>query len=215
VTDREDARWPSFDEVVGILHELATGLFGSAENPYPAFEVLDRNLIESAIGLPHQPYYETFPERLAAMVRSLAANHGLRDGNKRLALTVLHSTLLVNGYVYTWNDDEAEALVLRCAGGDSDFQWLAEFIEIWASPDEAEGHDIAFEHSDALRGRIEELRASKAAELSDGSLAGWVALAINGAVHVAIQMQIDGQLPREAIDYLQSLARSLRENGTA
>lgn len=213
MTSPEDARWPSFDEVVGILYELATGLFGSAENPYPAFRVMNRGLIESAIALPHQPYYETFPERLAAMVRSLAANHGLRDGNKRLALTVLHSTLLVNGHVYTWNDDEAEALVLRCAGGDSDFKWLAEFIEIWASPDEAEGHNLAFEDPDTLRRRIEELRASKAAELSDGSLAGWVAQAIDGAVHVAIQMQIDGQLPREAIDYLRPLARSLREDG--
>lgn len=120
--------------MVGVLYELATGLFGSAENPYPAFEIMDRGLLESALALPHQPYYETFEEKLAAMVRSIAANHALRDGNKRLALAVLHSTLLVNGYVYLWQDDSAEALVVRCAEGDTDFRWLAEFISIWAPP---------------------------------------------------------------------------------
>lgn len=63
------------------------------------------------------------------MVRSLAANHALADGNKRLALTAMHATLLVNGYVYKWSQEEAEELILRIATGESDFLWLAEYIE--------------------------------------------------------------------------------------
>jgi len=65
------------------------------------------------------------------MVRSIAANHALEDGNKRLAVTVLHSTLLVNGYTYLWSDDDAVELMLRCASGETDYVWLAEFIEVW------------------------------------------------------------------------------------
>lgn len=92
--------WPDFEQVVGVLYELARGLYGSAEHPFPAFHVQSRALLESALALPHQPYYETFYDKLAAMVRSIAANHALEDGNKRLAVTVLHSTLLLNGHCY-------------------------------------------------------------------------------------------------------------------
>lgn len=86
--------WPTFEEVVGVLYELASELFGSAVNPYPAFRIDDRGLLESAIALPHQDFYETFSDKLAAMVRSIAANHALQDGNKRLAVAVLHSTVV-------------------------------------------------------------------------------------------------------------------------
>lgn len=188
MSNAEDARWPSYDELVGMLYELATGLFGSAENPYPAFDVMDRGLIESAIGLPHLPYYQTFQDRLAAMVRSIAVNHGLRDGNKRLALTVLHSTLIVNGFVYLWNDDEAEALVLRCASGDSDFRWLAEFIETWAvSVPVGDDFDLEFTDPDAFQDLIEWLRDSMAAKLSE--------VPHLDSLHSVITQHAEGTLP--------------------
>jgi death-on-curing protein len=145
--------------VVGVLYELATGLFGSAENPYPAFEIMDRGLLESALALPHQPYYETFEEKLAAMVRSIAANHALRDGNKRLALTVLHATLLANDHIYLWDDDAAESLVLRCAEGDADFRWIADFVRAWSVPiPEADRQRVPLDDPDALRAVIQGLQ---------------------------------------------------------
>ena len=107
------AIWPTYDDIAEVLYELAAGLFESEAESFPAFRVRDGGLIESASALPHQPYYETFAEKLAAMVRSIAANHALADGNKRLALTVLHSALIVNGYVYQWSDEEAEEIILR------------------------------------------------------------------------------------------------------
>lgn len=85
-------------------------------------------MLESALALPHQPYYETFPDKLAALVRSIACNHALVDGNKRLAVTVLHTTLLVNGYLWLWSDEDAANAMLRAARGDSDFRWLARLI---------------------------------------------------------------------------------------
>ena len=125
--------WPTFEQVVGVLYELATGLFGSIDNPFPAFRISDRRLLESAIALPHQAQYENFFDGLAAMVRSIAANHALVDGNKRLAVAVLHATLLVNGYAYLWSDQDAATIVERCAKGESDFRWLAAFIGTWAA----------------------------------------------------------------------------------
>ena len=110
------------------------GLTDRSGKPLPAFQIENQSYLESALGLPHQPYYRTFHNALAAMVRSIAANHPLVDGNKRLAVTVLHSTLLVNGFIYLWDDDDAVALALRCATGETDFGWLSEFIEIWAAP---------------------------------------------------------------------------------
>ena len=111
-----------------MLNRLAVGLFGSPEEARPAFVVQSKAQLESALALPHQPYYRTFAEKLAALTRSIACNHGLADGNKRLAVTVLHSTLLLNDYVWMWSDDDAEAVVLRLAKGDSDYTWLADFI---------------------------------------------------------------------------------------
>src|SRR3989338_1852095 len=127
----EPVVWPSYEDIVGVLYELAAGLFGSADNPFPAFQVSNRGLLESAIALPHQPYYVDFAEKLAAMVRSIAANHALRDGNKRLSVAVLHTTLLVNGYLYLWSDEDAAVVAERCAKGDTDFRWLADFIRVW------------------------------------------------------------------------------------
>lgn len=99
-------------------------LYGGTEEAHPSFVVQSRASIESALALPHQPYYETFADKSAALTRSIACNHGLVDGNKRLAVTVLKSALLSNGYIWLWSDDDAEAAILRLAEGDSDFRWL-------------------------------------------------------------------------------------------
>lgn len=121
--------WPARDDIEFTLYKLASELFASEEESFPSFTVRDWGLLESALALPLQPYYESFFEKLAAMVRSLAANHALVDGNKRLAVTVLHATLVINGYTYSWTDDEAVELTLRAATGRSDFRWLAEYVE--------------------------------------------------------------------------------------
>lgn len=113
---------------------MATALFGSAEEAFPSFQVENPGLLASALALPHQPYYETFADKLAALVRSITCNHVLVDGNKRLAVTVLHTTLLVNGYVWLWSDEDAANAMLRAARGDSDFRWLARLIRGFTQP---------------------------------------------------------------------------------
>lgn len=107
-------------------------LYGGSEEAHPAFAVHSRASLESALALPHQPYYETFADKAAALTRSIACNHGLVDGNKRLAVTVLKSALLSNNYIWLWSDEDAEAAILRLAEGDSDFRWLSEFIGMFS-----------------------------------------------------------------------------------
>ncbi len=134
--DKEAAEyvWPTLDDVKGILYELASGLFGSPEEAFPSFQIENQGLLESALGLPHQPYYESFADKLAALTRSIACNHALVDGNKRLAVTVLHSTLVLNGYAWLWSDEDAANAMVRAASGDDDFRWLADFINLFTVP---------------------------------------------------------------------------------
>lgn len=134
MTPEGEYEWPDLSDVSGILYELATGLFGSAEDAFPSFQIENLGLLESALALPHQPYYETFADKLAALVRSIACNHALVDGNKRLAVTVLHTALLVNGRLWLWSDEDAANAMLRAAGGDNDFRWLARLIRGFTLP---------------------------------------------------------------------------------
>ena len=94
----------------------------------------DRALLESAAAQPEYPYYLTFDEKLAALFRSLVANHALVDGNKRLALVVLHGTLLVNGRVWLWNDSLAEEFVLTCAKSVPAVEDITAVLAVYTAP---------------------------------------------------------------------------------
>lgn len=60
--------------------------------------VLDWNLIKSAIGRPYTGYYRAIHRKAAALLESLAGNHGFVDGNKRTAFLVLDLLLARSGY---------------------------------------------------------------------------------------------------------------------
>jgi len=47
--------------------------------------VRDLGAIEAAIGRPYSGYYRTISGKAAALVHSLALNHGFVDANKRTA----------------------------------------------------------------------------------------------------------------------------------
>ena len=55
--------------------------------------VRDLTLIESAIARPYSKYYPSLHSKAAALLQSLAKNHGFIDGNKRVALLAV-TTLL-------------------------------------------------------------------------------------------------------------------------
>lgn len=99
----------------------------------PSVEVRDIGLLESAAARPQasafgEPAYRTFEEQAGALMHSLARNHPLVDGNKRLAWTALRVFHLINGRDLVYGVDDAESLVLDVAKGDRDVAAIAQWL---------------------------------------------------------------------------------------
>ena len=60
--------------------------------------VSDLGSIESAIARPYNGYYRFIALKAAALVQSVACNHGFVDGNKRTSLILTHTLLRESGY---------------------------------------------------------------------------------------------------------------------
>ena len=87
--------------------------------------VRDHGLLESALARPQTTVfgddaYPTIEEKAAALLHSLARNHALVDGNKRLALAGTIAFLGMNGWRLTLSNDEAYDLVMAVATGELD-----------------------------------------------------------------------------------------------
>jgi death on curing protein len=84
--------------------------------------VRDHGLLQSALARPQasafgSDAYPTLEEKAAALLHSLARNHALVDGNKRLALAATIAFLGINGRRLTLTNDEAYDLVVSVAAG--------------------------------------------------------------------------------------------------
>ncbi|TFC24327.1 type II toxin-antitoxin system death-on-curing family toxin [Cryobacterium sp. TMT2-18-3] len=87
--------------------------------------VRDQGLLESALARPRASAFETdaygsLNEKAAALTHSVARNHGLIDGNKRLSLAALITFLGMNGRRLTWSNDEAYEFIMDVASGRLD-----------------------------------------------------------------------------------------------
>lgn len=85
--------------------------------------VRDLGLLESALARPRatafgEDAYASLDEKAAALVHSLARNHALVDGNKRLALAGLIAFLGVNGRRLSLTNDEAYDFIMAVASGE-------------------------------------------------------------------------------------------------
>jgi death-on-curing protein len=88
-------------------------------------KVHDHGLLEAALARPRaaafgQDAYLTLDEKAAALLHSLARNHALVDGNKRLALAGLIAFYGVNGRRLTLTNDAAYDLLIVVASGALD-----------------------------------------------------------------------------------------------
>ena len=86
-------------------------------------EVRDHGLLESALARPQasafgENAYPTIHDKAAALLHSLARNHALVDGNKRLALAGTIAFLGMNGLRLTFTNDEAYDFVIAVATGE-------------------------------------------------------------------------------------------------
>ena len=105
------------------------------ERIIPNLAIRDQGLLQSAIERPRttvfgEDAYKTFPEKAAALMHSLARNHPLVDGNKRLAWSATRAFCLLNGFDIDLNIDEAETLVLGVAAGKFDVTEIVQQINL-------------------------------------------------------------------------------------
>jgi death on curing protein len=87
--------------------------------------VRDHRLLQSALARPRTTVfgadaYDTVEDKAAALLHSLARNHALVDGNKRLALAAMIAFLGVNGRKLTFSNDQAYDFVMSVAAGEVD-----------------------------------------------------------------------------------------------
>ena len=118
-----------FLDLEDLLH-VATRALGEAP------DVRDVGLLGSALARPRASAfgvdaYGTLDEKAAALLHSLARDHALVDGNKRLALAATITFYGVNGVRLTCTNDEIYDLVVDVAAGALDdvpaiAAWLAE-----------------------------------------------------------------------------------------
>jgi len=96
-----------------------------AQRTLDELPVRDHGLLESAVARPQttvfgRDAYDTVEEKAAALLHSIARNHALVDGNKRLALAGAIAFLGMNGWRLTLTNDEAYDLVMAVATGELD-----------------------------------------------------------------------------------------------
>ena len=97
----KEIQYLSLEEVIEIGEALI-----------PDFRIRDIGLLESAVNRPStsiygQEAYESFAEKVAALMHSLASNHALIDGNKRL----------------TWASGRLFAIMALSEGSANTFSW--------------------------------------------------------------------------------------------
>jgi death on curing protein len=119
------------------LLEIAAGVLGEVQ-------LRDLGLLASAAGRPAmtafgQDAYPAFVDKAAALMHSLARNHPLVDGNKRLAWAATRAFCLLNGHDIRYRVDAAEAFVLAVAAGELDVPEMAQWLQAHLVEDGA-GH---------------------------------------------------------------------------
>ncbi|QGH68800.1 type II toxin-antitoxin system death-on-curing family toxin [Pseudactinotalea sp. HY158] len=103
-------------------------------------QVRDHGLLHAASARPQATFggidaYPTLAEKAAALLHSLARNHALVDGNKRLALGATIAFLGLNGSRLALSNDEAYELVMRVAAGETnDITQIAGLIASGSQP---------------------------------------------------------------------------------
>jgi death-on-curing protein len=101
------------------LHHVAKRTLGAN------FIVRDYGLLEAALARPQatvfgKDAYPTLDGKAAALLHSVARNHALIDGNKRLGLAALIAFYGLNGRRLILTNDAAYNLVINVASGQLD-----------------------------------------------------------------------------------------------
>jgi death-on-curing protein len=101
-------------------------------------EVADYGLLQSALARPRasvfgEDAYLDVHLKAAALLHSLARNHALVDGDKRLAWTACRTFLAINAQWISAPEDERFDFVIRVAAGAmTDLDKVAEQLRAWS-----------------------------------------------------------------------------------
>jgi death on curing protein len=122
-----EVEYLDLDDLLGLVRALGAG------------PVRDIGLLDSAAGRPRssalgQEAYPTLALKVAALLHSIAGNHALVDGTKRLAWLATVVFLDLNGRSCDLTDDEAFALVMDVAAGGIDVTQIADRLHIARRP---------------------------------------------------------------------------------
>lgn len=101
-----------------LLHVADRVLDG--EVPVRDYGLLEAALVRPQATISGQDAYPTLDRKAAALLHSLARNHALVDGNKRLALGALIAFYGLNGRRLILTNDQAYDLVIAVAAGTLD-----------------------------------------------------------------------------------------------
>jgi len=98
------------------------------------FRIRDIGLLESAVARPKtsvfgEDAYPTFAEKVASLMHSIARNHALIDGNKRLAWASGRLFCLMNDCDIKMNQDRAYEMVVGVAAGEIDLPQLGKLLK--------------------------------------------------------------------------------------
>lgn len=101
----------------------------------------DYGLLDSALARPRASVFgrDAYPDlhlKAAALMQSLARNHALVDGNKRLAWTACRTFLAINGQWISAPEDARFDFVIRVATGVLDLDETAGQLSAWSYRDE-------------------------------------------------------------------------------
>lgn len=98
------------------------------------FRVREIGLLESAVARPKtsvfgEDAYLTFAEKTAALLHSIARNHALIDGDKRLAWSAARLSCLMNDLDINMKQDKAYEMVVGVAAGQIEMDELVKILK--------------------------------------------------------------------------------------
>lgn len=115
------------DEII-YLHSKLVARTGGSDG------LRDKDLLESAVfsalgGFGDEEAYPTIEEKAARLMYSIINNHAFVDGNKRIGVVVMLTTLKLNELELKYTQAELVELGLKTASGNASYNHILNFIK--------------------------------------------------------------------------------------
>ncbi len=115
------------DEII-YLHSKLVARTGGSDG------LRDKDLLESAVfsalgSFGDEEAYPTIEEKAARLMYSIINNHAFVDGNKRIGVVVMLTTLKLNELELKYTQAELVELGLKTASGNASYNHILNFIK--------------------------------------------------------------------------------------